>query len=97
LSNIHVEDWITVSSDRELEDAFACMKAQPAVRFTVVPGEEKKPSVNTSTNTQDRTVELDIDETLLPLIQSLIENFTPFVQGARRGWGGMRGGKQAIL
>jgi len=88
-------DVITVSTDRELDDAFRCMSPQNAIRFTVVPQAEKKANVNTSTNTngQDRTVELDIDESLLPLIQTLIENFTPFLQGARSSgrWGGMRG------
>jgi len=83
-------DLITVSTDRELEEAFTFHKTQSTVRFTVV-AEAKKPEVNNN-NSQEAVIELDL-ENILPIIQNLIETFAPRFGGNHWGGRGWRGGR----
>jgi len=76
-------DLITVSTDRELVDAYNVMGNQPALRFTVVP--EKKPvqdskatQAQASFNPQEVVLDIDVGR-YLPFIQNLIQTYSPHI------------------
>jgi len=78
-------DMISVSSDREMNDAFAVMSNQKqAIRFTVVPAalEEKMPQNNNgpmkvlSSNPNELVLDIDVGN-MLPEIQNLIKTYAP--------------------